>query len=491
MRTLSIPLACVLLLATPHALMAGGRRKRMTPEERIALVLREAQPLAHPLGTRLPLYVWAVLDVPGDDAQIERTLKALTARGIAACATWRPGKGSAASLERALRIGAAQRKLGLRVNINANACTYSVFDGSPETAHVDAEGKPFFDTSSAKKKLGCPFSVKHRTPAMREQVESFVRAYKARGIPIGFVFADWEIDGPIEWNDGFLMARRCVRCRKHIPGIDDFAACQKVFRSIRADLTRTCYVRPILDHFPDALVGNYGVYPHDGWRYWYDYFEAVPTDPRIPVRRDQRAVYRPWPQEFGPSGYTYAMPVVYTRADIWRSYDWKNDDFRWAYNLLLQVSSVGKHTPAATPIVSFVNYTSCSKPKGAADPIVPFTRRAYKELLWHMLLRGHDAFFLWCPEADIAAELKPLHEVFAASLKYREFLDKGTPVTFDVPKAPGPVVSALRLGSRLLVRRTDFTEYDKAVILKVNGTEIAVPRRKGACQELDLGSAKR
>jgi hypothetical protein len=462
----------------------------MTADERIQLVLDKTKPLEHPVGERLPLYVWAVLDVPGDDAQVGKTLTALAARGIGACATWRPGKDRADALERALRIGAAQKKLGLRVNINANACTYTVFDGSPETAHVDAQGNRFFDTSSSqRRKLGCPFAIESRYPAMRQQVAVFARAYKERGIPIDFVFADWEIDGPIEWNDGWAAARRCVRCRKHIPQIDNFLAFQTAYRRIRARTTRACYVEPILKEFPDALVGNYGVYPHDGWRYWYDYFEEIPTDPELPLLRDQKAVYRHWPPEFRPSGYTFAMPVVYTRRHIWESYGWEHHDFRWVYNLLLQVSSVGEHTPGDVPIISFVNYTSCSKPKGEDDPIVPLSEEAYQELLWHMLLRGHDAFFLWCPHGDIATELPPLHQVFAGALEYKGFLDRGTPVTFDVPGEPGPVVSALRLGDRLLVRRSDFTDFDKPVPLRVGKVDVQVPRKPGVCQLLTLPQA--
>jgi hypothetical protein len=30
----------------------------------------------------------------------------------------------------------------------------------------------------------------------------------------------------------------------------------------------------MLSRFPGVLVGNYVVYPHNGFRYWYDYFEG-------------------------------------------------------------------------------------------------------------------------------------------------------------------------------------------------------------------------
>jgi len=459
----------------------------MTPEERIAVVLRETRPLRFPRGNRLPLYVWAAIDPPGDEARLEATLKALDERGIAACASWRPGKARQRSLERALRISAVQKRLGLRVSINANACTYAVCDGSEATAHLDAEGKPFFDTSSAPyRKLGCPFRLRGRYPAMREQVDFFCRAYAQRGIAPGFVFADWEIDGPIEWNGGWDAAKRCTVCRKNIPKIDDFLEFQRAYRRIRSEIQRECYASVVLKRFPKALVGNYGVYPHDGWRYWYDYFEGDPPK-GCPVKTDQRAPYRPWPRdEFERCGYTFAMPVVYTWYRIWSWYDWPQGDYRWFYALLLEASSAGRSTPAATPIITFVHHTTTSPPKQPDPAVKQFSSEAYKELLWHMLLRGHDTFFLWCPENEIAQEIRPLHQVWAAALEFRDFLDRGEPVTFDVPKRPGPVVSALRLGDRLLVRRTDFTDAREPVVLKVGDSTVAVPRVEGRCQLLRL-----
>lgn len=479
MKPFAMLAVCGVVLAASRILMA---------ETPLDTVLARTRPLTHPLGKRLGLYVWAALDVPGTDEQIAHTLESLHARGMAACATWRPGKHFESSLAQALRIATAQKRLGLRVNINANACTYRVFDGSAATAHVDADGRPFFDTSSAGKvKLGCPFAVRGRQAAMAEQVEQFVRAYKAAGLPIDLVFADWEIDGPIEWNEGWAAARRCTRCRKHVPDIDSFAACQKAFRRVRCEVTRACYVQPVLRHFPKALVGNYGVYPNDGWRYWYDYFEQVPDPKAVGARVDGRGVYRPWPRdEFKLSGYTFAMPVLYTRHDIWTWHDWPSDDFRWFHALLLQASSAAEHTPAGVPVISFVNYTSCCKPRGKDDPVKPMGAAAWRELLWHALLRGHDAFFLWCPARDVAAEIVPLHAVFAESLAHADFLEKGTAVSFDVPAAPGPVISGLRLGSRVLVRRTDFTDTTAPAVLRVGKARLQIPRLNGRCRVFAL-----
>ena len=106
---------------------------------------------------------------------------------------------------------------------------------------------------------------------------------------------------------------------------------------------------------------------------------------------------------------------------------------------------------------------------------------AVRELLWHLLLRGHDTFFLWCVASELPREIALMHEVYAAALEHRGFLERGTPVNFDVPARPGPVVSGLRLGGRVLVRRTDFgAETAGEVRLRLaDGGEIAVPRAAG------------
>ena len=480
-------LAAILAALSP-SLATAARRKRMSPEEKIKVILDHTKPLRHPRGRRLPLYVWAATEIPGDEAQVRVTLEALASRGIAACATWRPGKAAEASLQRALLVASVQKRLGLRINVNATPCTYTVCDGSPETAHVDAQGNRFFDTSSSpRRKLGCPFRLKGRYPAIRAQLEPFLDAYKQRGLPIDFIFTDWEIDGPIEWQGGWDAARRCVVCRKNIPDIDDFLAFQKAYRAIRSEVQRECFAAPVLARFPKALVGNYGVYPHGGWRYWYDYFEKEPG-PGVPVRMDFRCPVRPWAHEFRSCGYTFAMPTVYTWYRTWFWYDWPNGDYRWFYNMLLVASNAAAHTPPDVPLITFVHHTTTSPPKEPDPAVKQMSTWAYKELLWHMLLRGHDTFFLWCPDSELADEIEPVHEVWAAALEYREFLDRGEPVTFEVPRRPGPVVSALRLGDRVLVRRTDFEATAGPVELRVGDRTVSIPRAEGRCQVLALPS---
>ncbi len=459
--------------------------------ERLEVVLGNTRPLEFPRGARLPLYVLPITSTlrGTEDAATERVLRELDSRGIGYTVDWSPG-GREETLAEGLRVGAIQRRLGLRVAVNATSCLYGFFDGEARTLHVDREGRTFADTSFPGGRIGCPFALEHRVAPIREQVEYFLRGYREAGLAVDFVFADWEIDGPIEWNDAWAASRRCTRCRERIGAIDDFRTFQAALRRIRSELQRAAFGDLVTSYFPRALVGNYGVYPHDGWRYWYDYFER-PPGPDVPHRRDGRAIYREWFDEFGLTGYTFAMPVVYTWYPTYLWYDFEPADYRWFYNMLLVGSNAGRHTPATVPIITFVHWTTTAPPSEPDPRVEQFSAEKYRELLWHLLLRGHDGLFLWCVTSELATEIALVHEVWSASLEHREMLERGEPIVFDVPTAPGPVVSAVRLGRRVLVRRTDFDDRREPARIVVDGVEIEVPRADGKCQEIELPAAPR
>lgn len=451
------------------------------------VVIDQVRPLSHARDRRLPLYVWSAMNVGDvDDAAAERIIKALDERGVGLIATWSPSAANREqSLARSLVIARVQSRLGLRVNVNATACLNSFFNGDEKTAHVDSDGKAFWDDSfGAGHKMGCPFTLDFRRPAILDRVAYFAQGYKQAGVPLDFVFADWEIDGPIEFNRAQAASRRCVRCRKHIADVDNFTEFQKSLREIRSALQNECYARPIRSRFPRALVGNYGVYPHDGLRYWYDYYEYfVDGQPHV---ADQRARYRRWYPEFANTGYTFAMPVVYTWYPIHGWYAFDDSDYRWFYNLLKVASNVGEHTPANVPIISFVHWHTTAPPKNADPSVKQFSEAMYQELLWHMLLRGHDTFFLWCPQNEAAKEIRLVHAVYAAAQEYGEFLEHGTPINFSVPGQPGPVISGLRRGNRVLVRRTDFGAETGPVEIRVASQTLTVHPAENRCQILTL-----
>jgi hypothetical protein len=460
--------------------------------EHIQLVLDETKPLERDIGERLPLYLWPAMDPgPLTDQRAEELVQLLADRGVGLVCSWRH-EDIGRNLAECLPVARAQKKLGLLVNINATTPMYSFFDGSAETAHIDGDGKTFFDDTFGKQSMGCPFRLEHRISPMRERIEAFTEAYAKEGIPLGFVFADWEIDGPLEWNRAHEASRRCVVCQEQLPQLDDFLAYQNRLRQIRSRLQREVFSEPVLRHSPNVLVGNYAVYPHDGWRYWYDYFERY-VDGQ-PALQDQLARYRHWANDFESTGYTFAMPVVYPWSWTWNWYDFQPGDYRLFYNGLLVASNAGRHTPASVPIIAFVHWhtvdvgKSCRDgDKGEALPDAEqMSAETYQELLWHMLLRGTDTFFLWCQQQEQAREVRLLHPVWAAAQEYGEFLSHGTPITYHVPGKPGPVVSGLRLGDQVLVRRTDFTDMAADVVVRVGHQDLAVPRCPGRCQILQL-----
>ncbi len=330
MKTSLAAAAVVMLTLAPVAFsQAKPAKPRMTQRDMVDQVLANTRPLAHPRGTRLPLYLWPLHGLGTTDAaEAEKLLKELDARGLPVLASWNPRRREA-SLKDGLWLGQLQEKLGLTISINATSCLHFFCDGSEKTAHVGDDGQPFFDFSfEAKRPMGCPFALEHRHEPIRNQLEPFLDAYKQAGLDIHFIFVDWEVDGPIEWNDAWAHSKRCTRCRARVPDIGDFAAFQKALREIRSRMQRECFARPVLKRFPRALVGNYAVYPNDGWRYWYDYFEKENTD--LPFKADQRAKYRPWFAEFPACGYTVAMPVVYTWYPTFAWYDFASDDYRGA-----------------------------------------------------------------------------------------------------------------------------------------------------------------
>lgn len=468
------------LIATPHICEA----QRMTPEQILTELIEEIPPLENPRDGAFPLRGSRLEGwLPEGDEEAKQFLLDLDARGIAVCAHPRPGNEQ--NMEFSLRLSRLQQELGLEVGVHASRAMYSFFNGDPETLHVAANDVPFHDESfHATRKMGCPFRLEHREDDMKAQFRALLDPYKEAGLTIDFAYLDWEIDGPIEWNAAWRHSKRCRVCREHVPEIDDFYAFQATLREIRAELQREVCVETMQEYYPDVLVGNYSVYPQSGVRYWYDYYEELPPD--APFFRDQQAKYRPWYHEFGPSGYTFANPVVYTWYATWSWYPrWDNDDYRWFYNLLKVGANAGAHTPQEIPLITWLHWHTTAPPEDA--PEVPqMSEWAYQELIWHLYLRGTDGLMMWCRQEETTKEVRLITEVMDGMLAHREFIGAGKPVMLSVPARPGTVVSGLRLDDRLLVRRTDFGDNQEAIAGVVDDRIVEVPRRDGETWVIDL-----
>ncbi|MCD6360563.1 MAG: hypothetical protein J7M38_06805 [Armatimonadetes bacterium] len=474
-----ITVAVITVTLTGSTLDAWG--KRMTDEEVLKTVIEQVPPLQHSLGDRIPLRGSRLEGwLPDDDAEALEFLRALADRGIGLSPRWNPSKVEA-SIARSLRMARLQTQLGLPVSVNANRCIYSFFNGDEDTLHVADDGSTFYDDSfSSRKKMGCPFRLEQRKEAIKAQFVPFLEAYKQAGLNIDFIYVDWEIDGPVEWNGAWEHSKRCRVCRENIPDIDDFRSFQRALRKIRSALQRECYSDLVKSYFPHALVGNYSVNPHNGWRYWYDYYEYLPEG--APFRTDQQEKYRPWYHEFDECGYTFANPVCYTWYATWSWYPaWDNDDYRWFYNLLKVGTNACRNTPRDVPVIPWVHWHTTAPPADA-PPVPQMSEWAYKEFLWHLFLRGADGLMMWCRAEETVKEVSLMNEVLDETLAWREFLDEGEPVIFTIPRRPASVVSGLRLGDRVLVRRTDFGDYHGPVTRCVGGVDIVIPACPGRCQ---------
>jgi hypothetical protein len=459
-------------------------KKNIQWSDNVKVVLDNTTPLKYDRGNRLPLYLWPAID-PGElnDKDAEQLVKEFNTRGVGIVCSWN-FKNVEETMTRCLTLARAQKKLGQRINIDATSLLESFFNGDENTAHIDENGKPFFDNSFGDHKMGCPFAIDYRKKEIRERVELYIKKYKELGLPVDFIFTDWEIDGPLEVNNAIEASKKCARCRKYLGDGFSYTEFQKTMREMRAYLQNYSYSTPVLSNFPHALVGNYAVYPNDGYRYWYDYFEHYADGQ--PYKADQRAKYRQWYNDFPATGFTFAMPVVYTWDPIYSWYDFENSDYRWFYNMLLVASNAGKSTPYNIPIISFVHWHTILVSEKPDSTIKQMSKKSYQELLWHMLLRGTDTFFMWSGKKEYPEEVRLLQEVYAAAQQYGKFLDNGLPITFDVPNKPGTVISGLALGDSVLIRRTDFGTNHSPVEILAGTKIIKVDYAPGTCRVLSL-----
>jgi hypothetical protein len=472
----------VLFIITSHNSLA---RDTTQLPEKVQIVLENTKPLEYSRNNRLPLYLWSARDVGiFDQESADKIVKDLDERGIGIVCTINKNN-IEESISQGITMAKAQKKHGLMVNVDITSLIYGFYIDDATTAHIDKKGNHFFDDSFGNnRKMGCPFTLDERKNEIRDRVNYSLNKYKAEGIEIDFIFADWEIDGPIEVNNAFFSSKKCVRCCENLGEDFGFVEFQKKMREMRSYLQYYAYSSPVLEYFPDALVGNYAVYPNDGCRYWFDYFESF--NQVHPFITDQEAIYRQWYNDFPLTGYTCAMPVVYPWWKIFTWYDFENTDYRWFYNMLLNASNAGKSTPGNVPIISFVHWNTVFEGTQKTTNVSQMTKNTYQELLWHMLLRGTDTFFMWSSKNDFPEETRLVQEVYADAQEYGDFLEKGWPITFNVPSQPGVVISGLALNNQVLIRRTDFVTNYQPIQILVGTKKINVDYNPGICKIYDL-----
>ena len=149
-----ITMALCLIILLPQC--SAPVEKQVKWPENIQVILDNTSVLKYDNGNRLPLYLWPAID-PGilSDDMAERLIMEMDKRGIGIVCSWSM-KDTSKVLSQCLPIARAQKKLGQRINIDATKLLDSFFNGDEATAHIDADGKPFFDDSFGDHKMGCP-----------------------------------------------------------------------------------------------------------------------------------------------------------------------------------------------------------------------------------------------------------------------------------------------------------------------------------------------
>ncbi len=177
-----------------------------------------------------------------------------------------------------------------------------------------------------------------------------------------------------------------------------------------------------------------------------------------------------WSDERGhvqmPPLVTAWNPTAYGAASwIWkeRSKSEKRDrehvDQVYTNVLLRQISLTSKLTRRWAPEKESIPWVCrwVSEPPELEFPVM--SRERYREVLRHLWLRGVAAMQVFAPRMksyeDMALpEFEDAVAIYDEMLAFREFLDKGEILNFDVPheQDDGVVWSGLRLGNRAVVR---------------------------------------
>lgn len=137
------------------------------------------------------------------------------------------------------------------------------------------------------------------------------------------------------------------------------------------------------------------------------------------------------------------MPVAYPWYPIFGWYNFQDPDYRWMYNLLKVASNAGENTPTEIPSIPFVHWHTTVPPPEPDPSVHQFSRHAYRDFLRHMILRGHDSFFMWCMQNELSTEVSLVHEVYSEMAPWMPGLSDWTPLFFDVPATESSVISAL------------------------------------------------
>ena len=122
------------------------------------------------------------------------------------------------------------------------------------------------------------------------------------------------------------------------------------------------------------------------------------------------------------------------------------------------------------------------------------SEESYKELLWHMLLRGTDTFFMWCPKEEDAKEVQLVYDVYAAA---QQLFSAHEDFQAEIGTLRGQLLGSLHIGvmdntvtnpnARIHQAIARFMRRDHAVHITLNTSEPATLERGLLDGKLHIG----
>jgi hypothetical protein len=281
-----------------------------------------------------------------------------------------------------------------------------------------------------------------------DNVRATLRKFRDAGVTVDAVWMDYEGDPAGAGADAYQQALHCARCRATLPasalasekGFNDYCL-RRYF-----ELAGGYLAAPVAEVFPGCSTTN--------WR-------AAISTPDRPQRS--------WPDRVLPASvppfFTATNPVAYGNTlffHAWKSayrLDREHVDQFYTRILLNDVSNDAAGRLAWAPGRRSIPWV-CRWCPDDDDPKIPImSRERYREVLRHLWLRGISGMQVFNPvnkgfEEMALAEVQDAAAVYDEMLEYSDFLEHGTPLCLDVPKAQdsGVLWSGLVLADRAVVR---------------------------------------
>jgi hypothetical protein len=396
-------------------------------------VVKTIPPLRHARGARWPLIAWEGFSF---EPQPESWYKALLERGFAQHIRMQPGMVDAAL--------AIQRAGSPVIAMEGGSGPFpATLAGEPAAwAHqLDPEYKPKGEVRP------CP-SMHSGWAVFADQLRGVLKLFRDRGVRLDAVWADWEGD-PLYGDDRHEQARHCARCRRLIPAkaLSSGDAFRDYTTRVFYDLFGVYYAAPVLEYFPKCSVTNWLAQP------------STPEDPQPGWSGSKGHVQMPpvvtaWnPTAYGAASWVWKERSVGDRANQRRV-----DDV-YTNVLLRQVSLAGRLTERWAPEKELVPWVCRWVSEGPETEFPVMSRERYREVLRQLWLRGIAAMQVFGPripgfEEMGLPELQDAALIYDEMLAYREILEGGTVLNWEVPpeREPGVLWSGMRLGDEAILR---------------------------------------